>query len=267
MTLVSGTLTIQPGTRIEISGPVIWTIAPGAEVVNNGEIDLGDAAFLIEQTGTPITGTGTERVFLQVTPPFSAEPGGLGLTISSSDVAGDVEVVRGHIPALAGNGSESVARWYGLTSGLGPMTLALEIDPTELNGIPANDLTMHAAQVLSGPWAVVEDAAYDAPYTVLGSTPGGGVFLTAFEGIVTLVPPVNREAGFLVWPTITDGIVHVRAADGMTIRHWELRDMAGRLVHQGAGIRHDLLLDLGQHVSGMYLLAVNGTHAAKLVRQ
>lgn len=260
-------MTVLPGTRIEVHGPVVWTIAPGAYVENNGEIDLGDAATLIEQQGAPVTGTGTERAFLQLMPPFSTEPGGLGLTITSADVEGDVEVVRGHVPAQAGNGSESIARWYGISSGMGSMDLALDADPTELNGIPASELTMHASQDMSGPWAVVENAAYNAPYTVLGTTHGGSVLITAFEGIVTSTPSEGYEALFTIWPSITDGIVHVQAGNGGPISRWELRDMAGKLVQQGTGDRYDLMLDLSGHGPGVYLLAINGTHAAKLVRQ
>ena len=79
MTLQRGNLSVAEGTRINLNGPLLWTIAPGATVVNNGEIDLGSEATLNETLGAPITGTGIERSNTELPIAFTAvEPGGLG---------------------------------------------------------------------------------------------------------------------------------------------------------------------------------------------
>ena len=47
MELVSGNMSVASGTRISISGPVVWTVFPGAQLVNDGRILLGEQASLV----------------------------------------------------------------------------------------------------------------------------------------------------------------------------------------------------------------------------
>src|SRR5688572_21058994 len=93
MTLTGGTLTVEAGTQVELLGPLEWSIAPGAQVVNDGTIELGTEAILLEADGAPITGAGTEHA--QRTVPAGGgvvEPGGLGLSLASPDDLGVVDV-------------------------------------------------------------------------------------------------------------------------------------------------------------------------------
>src|SRR5262245_37410076 len=90
MNTLGGTqLTIDPGTSLRVDLTGTWNIASGATVTNNGTITLGADALLNEAPGSPIDGTGTERITRTIdTPPNSENIGGLGSRITTASVLG-----------------------------------------------------------------------------------------------------------------------------------------------------------------------------------
>ncbi|HMC97140.1 MAG TPA: hypothetical protein VKG92_05790, partial [Flavobacteriales bacterium] len=108
-----GSMSIAAGTNVVLNGPLVWQLSADAVVVNDGLIELGEQAQLEESAGAPITGTGTEHALLPLTGPLvAAEPGGLGLTLSSALSEGTVSVTRGHLPRTATNGAVGIGRWF-----------------------------------------------------------------------------------------------------------------------------------------------------------
>lgn len=271
--LSGGTLTVDSGTLLELVGPLEWTLQPDATVVNDGTIDLGTEAVLIEADGRPITGLGTEHALRTMpagTPPL--EPGGLGLTLSSTADLGTVDVQRGHTTITPPGGATSIARWYALASNaspVAPVALAMTYDAVELNGADADDLILHGAAALTGPWSPVDGSAVAGPQLLTAEATAPWGYLTAFPEVVTNVPTPTPMADFTVWPTVTDGPVHVVAAGREMIRSWALTDASGRITRSGTfgeDGRRDLSFDTSDLRSGLFVLHVNGVHSWKLIK-
>lgn len=270
MTLLGGSAHVLEGTSVRLDGPLEWTIAPGATLVNDGIIDLGANATLLEQQGSPVTGTGVERTQTSSNGPFSGtQPGGLGLTITTADAVGPIEVVRGHSPFSFPEGDPSIARWYTISTAPAPgsaISLMFNYDPTELNGLDAGELSLFTAPVAEGPWSGLA-SMNDPSFFVLEATlqyPWGTI--SAFdENAPTTSPTLVAANGFQVWPTVVEDLINIVPSSEERINTLEVFDGLGR----STTIRTTLAstvhgqLHLGGLTPGAYFLRVNGTHTFK----
>ncbi len=273
MDLPAGSLHVAAGTRLRIDGPVTWTIGDAAQVVNDGRIELLNGAQLEEAVGSPITGLGTEHAHaLPGAPLDGSSIAGLGIGLEASTVTDSVLVTRGHLPVALPAGPESIARWFELRSSgaaLPAATLGFRYDATELNGNDPDQLKLHEAADLVGPWTQPSISALEAPdlITTTDASPGG--FYTAFDvDVSTALSEPAASNGYQIWPTVSDDLVYVRAVDGASIRNLDLFDALGRAVLPGLTVtdRH-AVIDLSGLASGTYVLRLDGGRSTqKLIK-
>jgi len=274
MTLVNGSMIIQSGTTMVIQGPVTWTLAPGATLQNNGTVDLGTEARLVEPAGGPVSGIGIERSEL----PLGAgatdlEPGGLGLTLSLPPAVGGLVVTRGHVPRNAGGQVESIARWYGLDAPTLldiPFNVTFRYDPTELNGLAAEVLSMHTATDPGGPWADLPTVLDIPALTLTAGLEGSGHYITAFDpDQTTALSSIAPTGPFLVWPTAASHVVHVQPLLPVRSMRIELLDATGKLlniVQDGSFSSGTFTMDISTLPAGCYLLRINALYVQRFVK-
>ena len=270
MTLSGGTLTVANGTRIAIDGPITWGIVPGATLINDGRIEMGTLGTMDEPEGNPITGNGTEHaLYLSVGPASDVEPGGLGLSLSTIDGLGDVEVVRGHTVQLDGTSTESIARWFELVAPPSPgvsVGLRFHYDPVELNGLLESDLILHSGDELIGPWAALAGTPDLPNHDIISSWLSPWGFITAFDEDITTDVPGGADAEFMIWPTVTEDMIHIRSRNGARVESLTVMDATGRLVDQMTASQDGFTFSVAEYPSGVYLLWVNGIRAFRIVR-
>ena len=272
MILAGGTMTVEGGTRVILSGPINWTIAPSATLINDGRIELGDQGTVIESVGTPIIGIGTEHaLYNSIGPVLGVEPGGLGLSLSIGEALGNMELVRGHSVQMEGSGTESVARYFQLLCN--PMIgasidIGFRFDPTELNGLVGSELILHSADELSGPWTAMTGAVDVPAHLVTTTWSSPWSFVTAFdEDITTDAPDLDAAADFLVWPSVSADVVHVRSNDAR-LSKVSLIDMTGRTTGSFAPQVTDgtFTFSIAGLSPGVYMLWLNNQQAFRIVR-
>jgi hypothetical protein len=270
--LQNGTLILSPGTSIRFLGDLELTIDGTADLVNNGLIVVGTGR-LNEPNGSPITGTGIEHAWTIVpTGTLQAEPGGLGLTMTGPVLPDTLTVERGHQPIVVNGDIFSVARWYRvLSSATEPSELSvlMQVDQSELNGIEGSALELHRSDQLTGPWAPLISVATGPPTAVSASLFLQDVYLTAFESDVMTglqVPPPSRA--LTVWPTIADATVHITCSADTPIRSVELFSTSGALAKSAASpLSPDhWVIQVADLASGTYVVRVNGIHHQRIVR-
>lgn len=263
MVLAGGMLTVSAGTQVRIEAPLTWQLAPGAAVVNHGLIDFGAQGSLVEQAGSPITGTGIETAQWAPTAPLvDAEPGGLGLTLSTAYAGGDLRVERGHVPRETALGETSVARWYRVSTHIptsDALLAAIRIDTTELNGIAPNVLGLyHSAD---GQTWVPTISSIDLPsLTISGQTPAPEILLTAFDSeVVTRAFSTSAGDSWGVAPTLVDDWVRIESRRGRMIESLDLLDGHGRLVlRENPMDRFAAGLGMAGLPAGPYVVLING---------
>jgi hypothetical protein len=130
--------------------------------LNTQYIALDETALLTNESETSrIYGSlaGGVQIFAQLNGPVSANPGNLGLQLTSPTSLGNVTITRGHVPMYVNFTGYSVARYYDLSPAANVdtnTTLRFNYFDAELNGLPKDSL---------GLWE-----ATDATYTPLGFT-------------------------------------------------------------------------------------------------
>ncbi len=270
MSLSSGTIAILPGTSVSLVGPINWTLAPGAVMINDGILDLGTEASLTEQLNAPVTGTGIEQATTGDPFPFvNIEPGNLGLTLTATSGPSPITVVRGHLPQELPQGDQSISRWYQLEPSSPTFTdLVLELfyDPTELNGLDGSNLGLFGATALSGPWNALASTADPVTHTVVGTYQGPWDHLTAFdENAPTSFPTLATADGFNVWPTLVEDVLHIVSLSNVPVGTMEVFDGLGRCVDQPThnGNATSVMLHLSGLSPGAYFLRVNGSRVFK----
>jgi len=276
MSLTSGVVTIAPGTRVALDGPIEWTIGTGGSVVNHGLIDLGGEATLVEPEGNPITGQGVERATRDLPGAFTdVEPGGLGLGIGMTSSIGEVVITRGHRSMRNSLDSLSVARWFHINAppqAGASLDIRFRYDPTELGGsAPARLVLYKTADTTQTAWAPLESEVLPGLSALSGIDPSPWSYITAFERISTRVPdaPVPAAA-FRVHPNPATDLLQVSASGDEPLRTIEILDANGRLLLTSAlphGGSTRATLDVGALASGILFLRVNGRHVARAVKQ
>jgi hypothetical protein len=274
MLLSGGTMRVGSGTRIGVTGPIVWEIAPDAQLVNDGRIELGTQALLSEPDNAPITGSGTEHAVVDVAGVLgTVEPGGLGLSMTTTSILPATEVIRGHAVSLNNGTDESIARWFLLDPGPGPaveLELVLRYASPELNGNSGSTLALYTGTEMSGPWSFMAGSA-DAQGRTVGSTwQGPWGYLTAFtQGIITHAPEVGPQPGMSLWPTITNDLVTVAITGEAGTADVQVFDGAGRSVALTPAPQQDgtYLLHIGHLGAGLYVVRVNGMLAGRVIKE
>lgn len=269
----NGTLTVDQGTTIRITGPATWILGPTSTVVNNGLIDLGAEAVMDEPDGRPITGSGFERSAPLAGLAQGADGiGGLGLTIAQVPPLPAVIVTRGHLPRQHAEYGLGIARWYSveaLDQTVPPVSLGMNYDQTELNGLAEPLLELHAAESELGPWAEAASTHDEATNTLIGALPAGS-FFTAFAVDPQRTPVESLNSTALhVWPSLTDGPMMLIIPVGEVIRGLWLFDGSGRMVRarQFAELTGALSLDVQGLAPGAYVLRTDSGSTARFVRR
>lgn len=261
--LTGGSMHVGQGTTLRFVGPLTFAIQPGAEVNNDGTIELGTAATLIEPTGGPITGSGTEIAVIDLDGPIgNEEPGGLGLSLTTDFPVGPVTITRGHEPRFFLEGDQSIARWFRIdaqepSSGVAQITM--KYDAVELNGLPNDGLALFRSDVLDGPWAPISSTNDPLQHLVEGSTAAPWGVYTAFDANApTSSPSLMATNGIQVWPTLTTDVLFIRSTDGTPLGSVLVFDGVGRalpvtLLNRSMEL---LTLDVGRLATGSYYVRI-----------
>ncbi len=274
MLLDNGSMTVLSGTTVVLQGPVMWTLTLGAALENNGTVDLGSEARLLEPQGGPVTGSGTERSEIPLANGATdLEPGGLGLSLSIPANLGSLVLTRGHLPRSAGGQVESIARWYALEAASlesVPYSLSFRYDVTELNGLAPDVLSLHSSPSLGGPWADMPTDNDVAGSTLTAGLVGAGIYITAFDpDQTTAISRITPVGPFRVWPTAASDVVHVQALMPMGPVRIEVLDASGKIVSavQNASFAGGPLnVDVSALPTGCYLLRINTAHVQRFVK-
>lgn len=273
ITLTNGNLLLTAGTTIHVDGPTILSIGPGSSITNHGRIDLGTQAVMVEQPGAPVTGDGFEEATWPTAAPLvDAEPGGLGLTLTTAFTQGGLRVERGHIPRTAWNGTPGIARWYRVS--VPDMTsesldAVLHYDLTELNGIMPSALALFHGASDSGPWTSSPTVLNAPSQTLSAAAPAPAVVITAFDlDAVNLTEALETDA-WACWPLEVAEECWIKVPQGAVLTNATLLDAMGRLIRSvpvaaSSGVHPLRLPDLAP---GAYLLQVNhGERTFKLIK-
>ncbi len=272
-TLQSGTLHVLPGTTVRFNGVSDLVIAAGAQVINDGLIDLGADCLLQEQPGAPITGSGVEQAVWPIAVALDAShPGHLGLALTSAYAAGDLEVIRGHIPRSTPTGVQSVARWFQviMPSGATDADVALRYDLSELNGIDPLSLALHASPAETGPWTELTSLNAPGLQQVSAAVPAAWAFVTAFDGTATMLEQPADPITWAMWPNITEGVVFISIPESEHLSLIEVLDPAGRLVRS---LPYAVIgpaqarVELNDLPPGPYLLRPNKGWAQRVIKR
>ncbi len=263
MVVPAGTsLTIDEGTSLRIDAPLTWTLQPGSQVVNNGDITLDASAQLDEALGAAITGAGTERITRTLSGPLTDEnPGGLGSILTTSASLGSTLVVRGHAPFTDYSGHTSIARWIDFSpannTGLNA-TLSFRYDPAELNGLTEAEQRLHI-RASQDVWWYFTSAVNVGDHSVTSSGLDSlGVFTTFDEDLPNSITGSGRGTSFALLGN-AGGPMYLRVPAGAQATMLDIHSANGMLVaalaprwDEGVHVLPDLDLS-----PGVYQLRVN----------
>lgn len=273
MVFSGGILTVTAGTELRIESAITWQIAPGATVVNHGRIDFGTQGALIEQDGSPITGSGTETAqWAPSAPLVDAEPGGLGLRLNTAYADGGLVVERGHLPRSASNGVLSIGRWYMISTPQATtesMDANLRYDLSELNGAAPEELSIFNASSAAGPWTPSISSSNPALQEVSANVPSPLIFLTAFDHDAAMGLSEEAPDRWKCWPSVIDQEVWLRVPPQDALRALALFDAGGRAWSLNTRmIGEDVLrIELPPLAAGLYHLRINdGAATFKLMK-
>lgn len=274
MDLAGGTLFVGEDTRVTLDGPITWSIGSGAQLINDGLIDLGLEATLAEAAGSAITGLGMERTERMFSTPFPfTDPGGLGLTMACLQAVGPLVLYRGHQPFVVDDEHGSIARWYSIEAAPQNgvfLDLYLNYDPSELNGLDPSTLMLHSSIGTDGPWSQLGGGPVAQPNTVAAWYFSPWDIVTAFHfDLVTTTPDGPERAGPRIWPTLADDHVNVEFS-GEAIMSLDVIDAAGRIIAVRPALSpgaNPMVLPVAHLTPGAYTLRINGRHTARFVKR
>ncbi|TXI80472.1 MAG: hypothetical protein E6Q44_06950 [Flavobacteriales bacterium] len=273
-TLSNGTMHVQEGTTLRFTGPLQFTIGPAGALINDGLIDLGTQAVVVEPVGSPISGSGVEMAVTATDGPFNATaPGGLGLSLTTNTATGPITVTRGHLARVFPEGDPSIARWFRLEApggGSAPVDVVLSYDATELNGLSGSAIGLYQSTQEDGPWSSLASTNDAAQYTVSATLPAPWDFITAFDqDAPTASASLVARNGVEVWPTLTHGPLFIQVKDGAALEELDLFDGLGRLVTPAMHQRSSTFasMDLSGLANGPYFLRIGQRTTIKLRKE
>lgn len=264
MILQGGTaMTVDVGTALRVNAPVSWSIESGADLVNNGVIELGPEADLTEAPDAAISGTGTERTTRELQTPLTGEdPGGLGAIITTNASLGTTLIVRGHVPFTDYSGHSSIARWIDLSpsnnTGLNA-ALAFRYAVAELNGLTESEQRVHIRAQQDIWWylpGVVNIGNRTVTTTGLDSL---GLFTTFDEDLPNGLHAAEVATSFALVGSPGEQL-YLRVPRAERVGTWTITTMSGARIAGGApgwgeGLHPLPMIDAAP---GPYLLRVNG---------
>jgi len=265
------TITVDAGTSLRINDAITWTIASGAQVVNNGDITFGPQAQLSEALGSPITGAGTERTTRMLNGPLvSVDPAGFGLRITTSNSLGNTLLVRGHAPITDYSGHTSIARWYRATpavnSGLNG-TVDFGYDPVELNGVIEAQQVLHIHEH-DAVWHFINGSVNTAQHLVSATALDSLGWFTTFDGDLPTAITSPADPGQLwLGPNIGEAIT-LHVPYGIRITSLDMIDASGAVVRSSynADIGENRVMSIIDLAPGAYRLRINNNTSLPFIR-
>ncbi len=274
MRLLSGQLTVEPGTTMRVADGTNWLITSGATVVNHGLIDLGASASISEPDGGPITGIGVERIAPLAGAPQPAQGhGGLGLRVDQSAPLPSLVITRGHEPRTDQALGSSIARWFlieGVTALDPDAEATLIYDDSELVSVNEIPLGLARSASLDGPWVAMPSAGDADLNHVQGPLSITGDYLTAFSFDPLSAPSrAAAHSGLGIRPSLTDGPVTILLEDGKPSPRLRIMDAGGRLVSELiiSPAAHSIAADFSALPPGVYQLVAEDGRSARFVKR
>lgn len=136
-------------------------IAQGKLNLNTFKLTLDDGQIIGENATNYITGTngGFIEITTDLNSPDQANPGNLGIEITSVANLGQTVIQRGHEEQTSNEGGKSILRYYDITpvnnTGLNA-TFRMYYNDAELNGIPENELESWRSTDSGNNWELQE---------------------------------------------------------------------------------------------------------------
>jgi hypothetical protein len=272
MQLVSGGLHVQQGTTLQLSDGIVWQIAPGASVVNDGTIDLSISATINESLGWPIAGLGMETIAAAA---GAAQPanghGGLGLRFDQAESLPQLTISRGHQPRTDANLGSSIARWYSIggQAALSPSAIVtVQYDATEINGASEALLSLSRAASPAGPWTIIPSNPDADLNEVQGPADPAADHLTLFEfDPLRIDPSPSGTEGLAVFPSLTDGFASIVGIEGSPLGRLRVIDATGRIAATLAlSGGHQVHTDFSGLRTGAYTIVADDGRSARFVK-
>lgn len=265
-------LTVEPGTTLSIPDGLTLSIESTAVVVNDGLITFAPTALLAEPAGSPITGSGTEEVSLQVSvPPVELDPAGLGLIVNTAIAPGQLDVERGHIAFTDTSGRISTLRWYrthASTNANLDATIRFTYDLTELNGVPEGSLELFVRNGADDHWLPLPSGLNTVLRQVSGSSLDSiGTYALFDANLPTGLVHPDRSITTWAFPSPASEFVEVVSASA-AIHGITVLDVTGRIVraYPAIGAVHSYRLDLDGLAPGSYLVVLSDGRSLRFIR-
>jgi hypothetical protein len=169
--------------------------------LNSLYIVLADTALLTNESETSrIYGdmAGGVQIFAALNGPVNANPGNLGLILSSPTSLGNVTITRAHVPRYVNFTGYSVARYYDVSPAANVdnnTTLRFTYFDAELNGLPEDSLGLWESQ--DATFSPLGFTARNATLNYVekhGLTQPGRFTLYTYDTTATAPPPIDSTA-------------------------------------------------------------------------
>jgi len=170
LTVEAQTVRVQNDATVRVQNDASWDL-------KGGTMDFGPsgAAARLDEQGSARVAGGRLTATRSLDSPNGADPGGLGLEISTSKNLGDVDVTRGHT-AQTDNNNASIERYYDVipsqnNSGLNA-ELTLTYKDAELNNLSESDLEFFKSEDGGASWS---EEGYDSRDDAANTVTLGGI--------------------------------------------------------------------------------------------
>lgn len=216
VTINAGTsVIIEDGTTLNIlTDQQSLNINSNGDLENNGQIFLGENVWIVEASGPPIHGTGTESISKTINGPLlNEDPGGLGCEMSTSTSINSISVIRGHTAYQNDQSEWSVERWYQVTPSVNgglDLSLRFHYDEVELNGIVEGDLEIHRSSNNGTNWqAFISSADAGNDHVDALSIDSLALFTLFPSGINAVIEKPNTTSDIFIFPVPSAGEITI----------------------------------------------------------
>jgi hypothetical protein len=203
---------IQMMNDIMLNGTL--TLTNGDLDLNGHKLTLGTSGMLNETEGNTVKGTtGTIVCTALLNNPSSENPHGIGIEITSPAELGNTTIVRGHTAQTNGVNS-GIKRYFDIVPSVNTSLnadIVFHYDPSELNEINENELTMFSSANSGSAWTALSGTANPAAHKYVLSGISSLYRLTLASSSVPLpieLKDFNASTGegkvYLSWKTATE---------------------------------------------------------------